>query len=586
MTSFPVMLPQETEKSKRERKTSMRKMKKLASLLLALVMVFALAAPAFAADETGSITINSSTNVSVAGKTFNAYKILDVKSYTAGENATVVYTVPAEMKNFYMNRYGLTGNEGDFDAQVVAKINEEGDLFAFAAAALAAAKAADITPGTATAEVEADSVTIDRLPLGYYVVEDAGTATPISALILDTTNPDVEATIKADKPSVDKKIDGDKDTDDGTTGDVEHNNAAVGDNVPYKVTSKVPDMTGYTKYYFVLNDTLSKGLTFNDDVAITIGGKTLVKGTDYTVAHTENDDGTTSVEIVFKNFIQYKDQTGADITVTYSATVNEDAVIGVEGNPNEVTLTYSNDPNVKDDGDPENPDKPTPDSPVGETPKEETRTYVTDIELIKVDPQGNRLTGAEFKIEGTKLNTVLVRTDVYTEDENGAYWKLKDGSYTTDDPSAEGMDQSKYESTTTKYTKTVKTTTIEKTENVTYTGTVGNDGVLRFEGLSAGTYTITEIKAPDGYNLLKDPITVTIGFTVPEAPSTECTWTYTGTDIVNGTNTNHVTVINQSGSELPSTGGMGTTLFYIVGGILVLAAVVLLVTKKRMSAEK
>ena len=558
----------------------MKNMKKLAGLLLALVMVFSLTTTAFAAGETGSITINDNNNVSVAGKTFNAYKILDVELVGQG----YVYTVPAEMKSFYVERYELSGNEGDFDAQVVAKINEEKDIFAFAAAALKAAKDAKIIPGTETAGEKADSVTISDLPLGYYVVEDTATTKPVSALILDTTNPDISVYIKADEPKVDKKIDGDKDTDEGTNGDVENNNAAVGDEVPYKVTSNVPDMTGYTKYYFVLKDTLSKGLTFNDDVKITIGEKTLVKDDDYTVASEKNSDGTTSVKIVFKNFIQYKDQTGAAITVTYSADVNEDAVIGVAGNPNKVTLTYSNNPNTDESGN--TGDEPGHDSPTGTTPEEITRTYVTDIELIKEDPQGNRLTGAEFKLEGTKLNTVLVRKDVYTVDENGEYWKLKDGSYTTDDPETEGMDQSKYEDTTTKYSKETKTETIVQKDNVSYTGTVGDDGVLRFAGLAAGTYTITEIKAPNGYNLLKDPITVTIGFKAPEAPSTECTWTYTGTDIVNGANTNHVTVTNQAGTELPSTGGMGTTIFYVLGSILLVGAAVLLVTKKRMSVEK
>lgn len=591
----------------------MKYLKKMVCVLLALTMVLGLGITALADGTTGSITIKGNNDIPVAGRTFDAYKILDVKSYTdavTGDDGsvttpgTVVYTVPAALKSFYMTRYSLTGDEGDFDAQVVDKINAETDLPAFAKAALKAAKDAKISPGTATGSTGADFVTISNLPLGYYVVEDTSTGnkTPVSALILDTTNPDVTIDIKAEKPTVDKKIDGDKDTDEGTTGDVPYNNGAVGDKVPYKVTSKVPDMTGYEKYYFVLNDTLSKGLTFNDDVAITIGGKTLVKDTDYTVTSVKNNDGTTSVKIVFKNFIQYNKNdvidengnvttpgyVGKDITVTYSATINEDAVIGVEGNPNKVILTYSNNPNQKDDGDPENPDKPTPDSPVGETPDSETRTYVTDIELIKVDDKGNRLTGAEFKLEGTKLNTVLVKKDVYTKAADGAYWKLKDGSYTTDDPNGEGMDQSKYESITTKYSKSVETTTIEKTENVTYTGTVGADGVLRFEGLAAGTYTITEIKAPEGYNLLKDPVTATIGFTAPKenATSKDCTWTYTGTDVVNGTNTNTVTIVNQAGPELPSTGGMGTKVFYVLGFILVAGAAVLLITKRRMSAEE
>lgn len=577
----------------------MKNMKRIASVLLTLVMLAALAIPAMAAGETGSITINDAANVSVAGKTFNAYKILDLKM--VGTDG-YVYTVPAAMKAFYLGRYtDLTGNEGDFDAKVVAKIGEESDLFAFATAALAAAKTAGITPGTATAPDGAKSVTINDLPLGYYVVEDTATTQPVSALILDTTNPNPSVTIKADKPSIDKKIDGDNDTDEKTKGDVKYNNAAVGDKVPYKVTSKVPDMTGYTKYYFVVNDTLSKGLTFNDDVVIEIGGTVLTECGHasevahvncYTVTSTKNADGTTSVEIVLKNFIQYKDQAGAPITITYSATVNSDAVIGVEGNPNKVILTYSNNPNVKDDGDTENPDKPTTGSPIGETPESVTRTYVTDIEIIKVDPEDNRLTGAEFEITGEKTNIVLVTKDVYTVDENGTYWKLKDGSYTTDDPATEGMDQSKYESTTVKYTKGTTTTPVTTTETVKATGVVGDDGVLRFEGLSAGEYTITEIKAPAGYNLLKDPIQVTIGFTAPadSAASTDCTWTYTWNSgaqndgIVSG-NSNTVTVTNQTGTELPSTGGMGTTIFYVVGSILVVGAAVLLITKKRMGAE-
>lgn len=587
----------------------MKTIKRISCLLLALALMMALSVTAFAVGETvkGSITIKDAPNVSVAGKTFNAYKILDVKSYTDAviENdevtkpATVVYTVPAELKDFYAKRYSLSVDAGDFDAQVVAKIKAEveSNPFVFAAAALAAAKDASITPGTVTAGAEAKSVTIDNLPLGYYVVEDAGAATPISALILDTTNPDVNVVIKADKPSIDKNIDGAKDTDESTTGNVKYNNAAIGDKVPYKVTSKVPDMTGYTKYYFVVNDTLSKGLTFNNDVVIKIGEKTLAKDTDYIVTTTPVQDeegnmtGETAVEIVFKNFIQYKTDTykNANILITYSATVNENAVIGTAGNPNEVKLTYSNNPNVTDNGEPTNPDKPTTGSPVGETPKEETRTYVTDLEIIKVDQDGNRLTGAEFKLDGTKLNTVLVTTDVYTKDENGTYWKLNDGTYTTDDPATEGMDQSKYESTTVKYTKSVQTSTIEKAENVTYTGTVGSDGVLRFAGLSAGDYTITEIKAPSGYNLLKGNITVKIVFTAPAeaATSPDCTWTYTWGDTADtSSNSNTVTVTNNAGLELPSTGGMGTTIFYVLGSVLLVGAAVLLITKKRMSAEK
>lgn len=555
----------------------MKHIKKLVSFMLAMFMVLSLGITAFAADSTGSIKINSNTNVSVAGKTFNAYKILDVKSYT---DSSVVYTVPAELKTFYKNRYGLTGEEGDFDAQVVAKIAAETDRFDFAADALAAAKSAvGIVKATGTAGDSDDSVTINDLPLGYYVVEDSGAGKPISALILDTTNPNVELEIKADQPGIDKKIDGSMDKDPSTEGLVENNNAAVGDKVPYVVTSKVPDMTGYKKYYFIVNDTLQKGLKFNNDVVITIGGTSLAANTDYTVEVTENDNGTTSVEIVFKNFINYKDPafTNSEIKITYSATVNKEAVIGVAGNPNSVTLTYSNNPNIQDNGTPDN-------TIVSETPPEETRTYVTALDLIKVDPQQNRLTGAEFTITGERTNIVLVSKDVFTKNSDGEYWKLKNGTYTTTAPTDDNT--SAYESTTDKYSKETVTEPKNTQESVTATGEVGSDGILRFEGLSAGQYEIEEIKSPAGYNLLKDPINITISWAAPDAPSTDCTWTVTGHDgatIDNGVVV--ITIQNQSGTELPATGGMGTTIFYVVGSVLVLAAVVLLVTKKRMSAR-
>lgn len=256
-------------------------------------------------------------------------------------------------------------------------------------------------------------------------------------------------------------------------------------------------------------------------------------------------------------------------------------MIGVEGNPNTVNLTYSNDPNQEEGGTPG--DEPSKDSPVGVTPDHETRTYVTGIELIKVDPEGQRLTGAEFKLEGEKLNKVGVKTESFEADPEGTYWKLTDGSYTTDDPTSEGMDTSKYEDTTTKYTRTVNEKFVETSESVTATGTVGEDGVLRFEGLSAGNYTITELTAPDGYNKLSGPIEVTITWTAPVAPSTDCTWTTKSGSIVDGIV--QIEIENNAGTELPSTGGMGTTVFYLLGGVLVLFAVVLLVVKRRMKAE-
>lgn len=561
----------------------MHKLKKTFALLLALALVLSLGITAYAAEQKGSITIHEAGGVSVEGKTFLAYKVLDLNLVGEG----YVYTVPEALKDFYADYFELNEALGDFDYQVTQKIAAltGDDLFAFASGVLAAAKEANIAPASVTGQRGDTSVKFTDLPLGYYVVEDTAETTPVSALVLTSTKPNVEVNIKAELPMVDKKIIEEQDR-------VETNNAAVGDVVSYEVTSKVPDMTGYTKYYFVLKDTMSLGLTFNQDVAITIGNQALTKDTDFTVTAKATANGT-EIEIVFKNFISYKDQKGDAITVTYSATINENAVIGAAGNPNYVKLQYSNNPNKVVSGDPDNPDKPA--VPEGETPEEEVRTYVTGLKLIKVDPEGNRLTGAEFTITGNKLNKVLVRKDVYTQDENGTYWRLTDGTYTTQDPLDEGVEQSKYESVTVKYAKESVTEVKETQENVEATAVVGDDGVLRFDGLSAGDYEITELRSPAGYNLLEKPFKITIDWTAPENVSGPCTWAVSDTEAGDGYASSlesgaqivdgciQIQVENKSGTQLPETGGMGTTLFYIVGGLLMTTAVVLLITKKKLS---
>jgi LPXTG-motif cell wall-anchored protein len=159
---------------------------------------------------------------------------------------------------------------------------------------------------------------------------------------------------------------------------------------------------------------------------------------------------------------------------------------------------------------------------------------------------------------------------------------LKDGSFTTTDPEStiDGapVDKSTYASLTDKYAKVVSVSYEETAgETVSIKGVVGEDGILRFEGLKSGEYTITEIKAPEGYNMLTEELKVTISW---DEESKD--FTYVGAVDNNGVA--RITIVNQAGSELPSTGGVGTTVFYVVGGILLLAAVVLLVTKKRMAA--
>jgi fimbrial isopeptide formation D2 family protein/LPXTG-motif cell wall-anchored protein len=574
----------------------MKNAKRIASLLLALVMVFALAMTV-SAERTevttlGSLLIKDNESVKASEKTFNAFKILDLKAYADGENGeihTFEYVVPAELADFYAERYNADKNDATtFIVKVREGIEGEENLFDFAYAAAAAAEAAGIAPVNGAA-VEGGYKFTD-LPLGYYAVVDATTEgdyiKPVTAVVLDTLTPNREVEVKAEKPAIDKKID--KDNDLLTNDLVEANNAAIGDVVTYVLQSKVPEMIGYDKYFFIMKDHMSKGLTFNaDSIVVTVGDKTLVADTDYTLTVTENEDGTTDLKIVFKNFIQYNDAAylGKPVVVTYTAELNEDAVLYELANTNDVYLEYSNNPTVdyKGEDEPDYEDEEESKEPLGETPKSEVRTYTTAIELLKVDPMGNRLSGAEFTLSGTALNVVRVATTTFVLDEAGEYWKLTDGTYTTTDPEGEidgaPVDQTKYDSLTNKYKKI---TTIERQtpaeSEISINAAVGSDGILRFEGLEEGTYTITELKAPDGYNILTDELHITVTFD----EETE-QFAYTGATLENGAA--HITVVNHAGTELPSTGGIGTTLFYVFGGIFVLAAVILLVTKKRMSAK-
>ena len=567
----------------------MKNAKRFASLVLALVMVFSLAATAFAATvevtEKGSITIKDNATVMASKKTFAAYKVLDLKAYkdeTTGEITNYSYTVPAALADFYADRYDLDKAAADFATKVVAEIAAEENLYAFAEAVLAACDG-KVAPNSGAPT--SNGYKFSTLDLGYYVIEDTTAEgdykKPVSALVLDTVTPDVEVVVKAEKPPVDKVIDDDNNLT--TTDDrVESNEAAIGDTITYVITSKVPDMTGYEKYFFIMKDTMSKGLTYNaNSMTVKVGDKTL-EDDEYTLTIVANEDGTTSMKIVFHDFLQYntKEFIGKPVEVTYTATLNEDCEINKIPNTNEVYLEYSNDPDVEYNGEdePDEEDKDLP--PLGETPRDYVYTYTTAMEVIKTDPLGNRLEGAEFQLTGEKLNIVRVETDVFTKDENGEYWLLTDGSYTKTDPESivDGatIDKTKYASLTDKYSMETVEEIIKTKENVEVTATVGTDGIVRFEGLSEGTYTLTETKAPEGYNILTEELEIIITWN-------EETGEFSFEGASNNNGVAQVTVVNQSGTELPSTGGMGTTLFYLFGGIMVLAAVVLLVTRRRMS---
>jgi fimbrial isopeptide formation D2 family protein len=470
-----------------------------------------------------------------------------------------------------------------------------------------------LTSGAYTAEV-AD---------GWYLILDTSTIPTNgvqvkSANILEVSGTS-NMTAKHSLPTLEKKIY-------NGTSEVDANSAAIGDVVTYHINTKVPDMTGYDKYYFVIDDILSPGLTFNPaSFAITIDGITdpLAKDTngdytdyasdhaDYYVTYgaaTPATDGT-AIKVVFENFkANMKDKNvaaGTDIQISYTATLDSDAVIGDAGNPNKAKLTYSNNPNPTGAGTPDSntPDEPPASNPpTGVTPWDDVTTYSTAIQVNKIDQSSAMLKGAVFTLTSTDFNEVKVVSGYKFVQNDGAaagntYYKLKDGSYTKTAPTGDYSANSLYDETdyNKKYEKVYLSsgdgdnqTIIEKAGSGSYAveAQVDENGIIRFEGLKPGTYTLHELTPPEGYNAAED-VTITITETdtsdVVNAPSA---WTCTGASYVAANNAFSLNVVNRYGATLPTTGGMGTKLLYLFGSVFAIGSATFIVTRKRVNNSK
>lgn len=538
--------------------------------VLAFTMAFAMGLTASAADYTITITKPEGD----IDRTYEAYQIFkgnlsgntlsDIEWGTGIDGAAFLDVLDD-------NEPYTTCKDAKAVAEKLATFKDNSD------GAVAFAKLAGNFLTTATGSAKATSSANGEIKVptaGYYLLKDVTDVThdAQSLNILKVVN-NVEVNPKADHPTVDKKIVTD------ISSEVVANTATIGDKVPFVIKSNVPQMQGYTKYFFVLNDSMTAGLTYNRDVAIKIGDTTLAS-TAYEVTYGKTAN---TMKIVIKDFINYKDEVGKPIVVTYSATLNEKADLKA-GNKNTVKLTYSNNPNVDYKG----VNEPEGTDPVGETPEHVTVTYSTKLQLTKVDGKDNnvKLEGVEFQITGTSIKTAVSDGKYFKQDEkNGTYYQLKDGTFTNTAPTTETG--SRYVSNL-KYADVTGTAEETNMQKVTARGTTNADGVITFEGLGAGTYYITELKTLGGYNLLTAPITVKIDAT---PGTTSCTWTAKvngneETDVFDKDNNMvKLTVENNKGSDLPITGGIGTTIFYVIGGLLVCGAVVMAITKKKLSVE-
>ena len=519
-------------------------MKKVFAAAAAIATVFGLAATTVAtANAADGATLTVSTaDAKFVGKTVNAYKMFSATVGGEGANKAVSYTLTDTWKPFFMDSTA-SGLNGATDANVNDKANEyvselAGDnLVAFATKASnwAQTQAKNITADkTATVSAGATNgnytATFTGLDYGYYVVAVPGatlanTSGQYATLVsVDSTN--VNANIKGSLPTVDKKV-----QVNGNGADTA--DAKIGDTLTFTLTSTIPDMSAYDTYTFNFKDTLSKGLTFERVTSVTVDGVAapLTVGTDYTVTTPTASDNTLTVAMNdFKN--KQQANAGKKITVTYTATLNENAVVGGAGNTNSAKIQYSNDPSTNGTGE-------------SEPSKVRVFTYGFTVDKYtgdKYDNAATRLAGAEFTLalkNGTAISFVQVAAGSATA--NAVYRVAKAGETST-------------------------TTTITTPAN----------GKVVFQGLENGEYTLTETKAPAGYNKLASAIGVKVNGSNDGTDTTNATVNITYNNDNNDTTYDQtasngvIPVQNKSGAILPGTGGMGTIAFTVIG-VLVIA---------------
>lgn len=605
----------------------MKTAKRLLTAALAVLFTFMCALPAMADDMVNQETYTLTIDNPEAGHTYEAYQIFAgtfstgtvkneknenvTESYlsdidwgtgviTAGDDYTAMIEA---LKNATPTLYdnGETLLAGVNDATKVAMALSKLENMAQEVDKFNEIVGAHLTSTCAKATESQDKKTqvFEGLTAGYYLVKDVDNSLKdqqnqsytkyLVKLVYTTT-----ISVKSQAMNLHKFI-----VEDGK--EVKANNAAMGETVSYRLESATSKMDGYEKpYTYVIHDELDEGLTFNKDVVVKIGKNAdLDKNEVYAAENVKveystaaNDkysetmpevpkNGKLYIRITVNNLVENSKQ-DMNVLVTYSATVNNKAVIGTNPNTNTAYLEYSNNPNQSQDNN----------IPTSTTPAEHVYTYVAGFEISKISPADKLLPGAQFMIEGTG-DTTITKLNVigysFKEDADGEYYNVNN-SYTT--ATQDNYGGKKY---------VAEYGTIEKDGPQVVGMTSDKDekdgdktvGTLRFNGLKEGTYTITEVLAPTGYKKLDKPITVKIEWTAPNLKNdkTECEWKYTVSseeNVVTSTETDnsHYKIVNQHGLTLPFTGGEGANLLAGLGLALMAAAVAaILYIKRRQNRE-
>ena len=495
----------------------MKHTKKLASLLLALVMVFALATTAFAAENT---TISAPTG---STRTYDVYQIFTgdlhegvLSNIKWGKNGTgtVGKAVDQTILDALAAVNGKSNTEKLTEIQKYVKLDSE--------------KFGTVSNGNPL-----------TVPTGYYLIKDNGPVNDGEAYSLYVVQVVGPTTIspKVGTTTSDKKV---KDTNDSaansTTDWQDSADYDIGDAVPFKLSATIAqDYANYTHgYKLTFHDKEDAGLSFNaSSVKVYVDGKEITSG--FTVVTENLGDGCT-FEVRFANLKEITSvHAGSVISVEYTSTLNNQAVIGSTGNKNTSHVTYTNNPNDEQTGE------------GGKTPDDVVIvfTYKTIVNKVTKNPN------YDPTVEGSE-----------------EYIPLKGAGFTLYKKNASGT----YEAVGSEL----------KGEDMT---------TFTWSGLDDGDYKLVETTTPSGYNTIPDiEFTISAGHVDGDSPYLNTlsgnvpSGTATFTAVVNDGSLS-TDVVNNSGTQLPSTGGIGTTIFYVLGSVLVIGAAVLLVTKKRMSTK-
>lgn len=504
----------------------MKLIKKMLAIMFAFMMVVGMGTKVNA-EENESTTATTGTIIignAVDGQTYSIYKVLELESYDT-DNGLYSYKPVDAWKEFFQIADATAGKEKGAGSDFVT-IDENGyatwksgaDVKQFANLALEYAKSKSITPVTKQ-KIKDETLEFKELKFGYYLVDSS-----VGALCgLDTTNPTVTIQEKNGTPTVEKKV---KEDSIGTFGS--SNTADIGQTVEFQTT--ITAQAGAQNY--VLHDKMCNGLTFDaNSVSVSLKKNDQEQTTTLTNTNTNNKnyvlktselgeiDPICTFHIEFTEALCDSLNAGDQIIVSYSATLNENAVVGNAGNKNDTWLKYGNST---------------------ETTHSYTTTYTFEIPVFKYTGENTPLAGAKFTLYSDKecKNPISLVKEA---------------------------DKNVYHRATTNESDN---STITKTTEIT----TDNTGIFKITGLDADTYYLTETEAPKGYNKLANPITVVI--------------TEEGKVTLNdGTDVTTVNVENKTGTLLPSTGGMGTTIIYMAGAILVIASGIVLVSKKRSKAK-